>query len=79
MDCRGACMVPLYKGKVTCMIVVTQFVECIVGKLYSGVLNRVRAGTECAIEEELIGLRHGRGCLNQVFTAREVCEKSISN
>ena len=56
MDWRGACKVPLYKGK-------SNKYECsnsrgisllsVVGRLYGRVLiKRVRARTECAIGEE---------------------------
>ena len=41
--------------------------------------TRVRAGTECAIREEQCGFRQGRGCMDQVFAARQVCEKYIAN
>ena len=37
-----------------------------------------RAGTECAIEEKC-GLRQGRGCTDQVFAVRQVCEKYLAN
>ena len=44
------------------------------------ILNyRVRAGSECAIGEEQCGLRHGRGCMDQVFAVRQVCEKYLAN
>ena len=65
MDWRGACIVPMYKGK-------SDKRECsnsrgisllsVVGKLFGRVLiKRVRAGTECAIGEEQCGFRQGRG------------------
>ena len=70
MDWRGACVVPLYKGK-------GDKRECsnsrgiglfsVVGKLIGRVLiKRVMAGTECAIGEEQFGFRQGRGCIDQV-------------
>ena len=50
----------------------------IVGKLYGRVLiNRISSETECAIGEEQCGFRRGRGCVNQVFAERQVCEKAI--
>ena len=53
---------------------------CFVGKLCGRVLiKRVRAGTECPIGEEQCGFRHGRGCLDQVFTVRRVSEKYLAN
>ena len=52
----------------------------VVGKLFSRVLiKRVRAGTECAIGEEQCGFRQGRGCMDQVFVVRQVCEKYLTN
>ena len=80
---QGACIVPLYKGK-------GDKCECnnsrgisllsVVGKLFGKVLiERVRAGTECAIGEEQCGFRHGRGCMDQVFAVRQLCEKYLAN
>ena len=37
------------------------------------------AGTKCAIGEEQCGFRQGRGCMDQVFAARQVCEKYLAN
>ena len=52
----------------------------VVGKLFGRVLiERVRAGTECAIREEQCGFRQGRGCMDQVFAVRQVCEKYLTN
>ena len=52
----------------------------VVGKLYGTVLiKRVRDGTECAIGEEQCGFRQGRGCMDQVFAIRQVCEKYLAN
>ena len=51
-----------------------------VGKLFGRVLmKRVRAGTECVIGEEQCGFRQGRGCMDQVFTVKQVCEKYLAN
>ena len=50
-----------------------------VGKLYGRVLiKRVRAETECTIGEEQCGLRQGRGCMDQVFAVRHVCQKYLA-
>ena len=47
----------------------------VVGKLFCRVLiKRVRAETECAI-----GVEQGRGCMDQVFAVRQVCEKYLAN
>ena len=52
----------------------------VVGKLVGRVLiKRVRTGTECAIREEQCGFRQGRGCMDQVFAVRQVCEKYLAN
>ena len=52
----------------------------VVGKLFGGVLiKRVRARTECAIGEERCGFRQGRGCMDQVFAVKQVCEKYLAN
>ena len=42
-------------------------------------INRVRAGTECALREEQCGFRQGRGCKDQVFAVMQVCEKYLAN
>ena len=79
IDWRGACIVPLYKGKrdkCECSYWSGISLLSVVGKLFGRVLiKRVRAGTECALEEEQCGFRQGRGCMNQVFAVRHVCEK----
>ena len=52
----------------------------VVGKLFGRVLiKRFRAGTDCAIGEEQCGFRQGRGCMDQVFAVRQVCEKYLAN
>ena len=52
----------------------------VVGELYGKVLIKsVRAGTECTIGEEHCGVRQGRGCMDQVFAVRQVCEKYLGN
>ena len=42
-------------------------------------IKRVRAETEYAIGEEQCGFRQGRGCMDQVFAVRQVCEKYLAN
>ena len=39
----------------------------------------ITAGTECAIGEELCAFRQGRGCMDQVFAVRQVCENYLAN
>ena len=52
----------------------------VVGKLYGRVLiKRDRAVTECTLREEQCGFRQGSGCMDQVFTARQVCGKYLAN
>ena len=78
MDWRGACIVPLYKekgDKCECSNSRGFNLLSVVGKLFGRVLiKRVRAGTECVIGEEQCGFRQGRGCMDQLFTVRQVCE-----
>ena len=80
-DWCEACIVPLYKGK-------GDKYECgnyrgisllsVIGKLYGRILiERISDVTECAIGEEQCGFRKGRGCVDQVFAVRQVCEKAI--
>ena len=83
MDWRGARIVPLYKGngdKCECSNSRGISLFSVVGTLFGRVLiKRVRAGTECAIGAEQCGFRQGRGCTDQVFAARQVCEKYLGN
>ena len=52
----------------------------VVCKLFGRVLiKRVRAGTECTIGQEQCVFRLGRGCMDQVFAIRQVCEKYLAN
>ena len=81
MDWRGACIVPLYKekgDKCECSNCRGISLLSVVGTLFGRVLiKRIRAGTECAIWEEQCGFRQGRGCMDQVFAVRQVCEKYL--
>ena len=83
MDWCGACIVPLYKGrgdKCECSNSRGISLLSVVGQLFGRVLiKRVRAGTECAIGEEQCGLSQGRGCTDQVYAVRQVCEKCLAN
>ena len=79
MDWRGACIhciVPMHKGKgdkCKCSISRGISLLSVVGKLYVRVLiERVRAGTECAIGEKQCRFRQARGCMDQVFAVRQV-------
>ena len=75
LDWRGACIVPLYKGKGDKCECSNTSLLSVVGKLFGRVLiKRVRVGTECAIGEEQCGFKQGRGCMDQVFAVKQVCE-----
>ncbi len=51
----------------------------VVGKVYGKVLiMRVREGTEGMIRDEQAGFRRGRGCVDQIFAVRQVCEKYLA-
>ena len=77
MDWRGACIVPMYKGKGDkCECSNSRGISLLsaVGKLFGRVLiKRVWAGTEFAIGEEQCGFRQGRGCMDQVSNKWERC------
>ena len=76
-----ACMVPLHKGKGD----VHEFSNfrgtsllSVVGKVYGRVLiNRIRDETENVIVEVQSGFRRGRGCTDQIFIIRQICEKYL--
>ena len=82
VDWVCACIVPLFKGK-------GDVCECcnyrgisllsVVGKVYGRVLiNRIRDKTEMVISEVQGGFRRGRGCTDQVFVVRQICEKYLA-
>ncbi len=66
----SACVVPLYKGK-------GDMSECSNFRDISlvSVVERIRCGTESMVGEEQSGFRKGRGCMDQVFVVRQVCDK----
>ena len=77
-----AYIVPLFKGK-------GDVYECgnsrgisllsVVGKVYGRVLiNKIRNKTESVIAEVQGGFRRGRGCTDQTFIFRQICEKYIA-
>ena len=39
----------------------------------------IMAGTECEIGEKHCGFMQGRGCMDQVFALRQVCETYLAN
>ena len=81
-DWRVAAMVPIYKGKgdkYVCGNFRGISLLSMVGKIYGRVLiNRIRDGTEEVLMEEQCGFRRGRGCVDQVFVVRQVCEKYLA-
>ena len=76
-----ACMVPLYKGKgdmYECSNFRGMSLLSVVGKVYGGVLiNRIRDKTENVIAEVQGGFRRVRGCTDQIFIVRQICEKYL--
>ena len=81
-DFRDLCMVPCYKGKgdkCECNSYRGICLMSVVGKVYGRILiNRVRKGTEVALGEEQGGFRKGRGCVDQIFVVRQLCEKFLA-
>ena len=50
----------------------------VVGKVYGRILiNRIRGKTENVIAEVESGFRRGRGCTDQIFIVRQICEKYL--
>ena len=50
----------------------------VVGKVYGRVLiNRIRDKTENVIAELQSGFRRGKGCTDQIFIVRQICEKYL--
>ena len=81
VDWAIACIVPLYKGK-------GDVHECsnfrgisllsVIGKVYGRILMyRIMDKTENVIAEVQSGFRRGRGCTNQIFIVRQICEKYL--
>ena len=49
----------------------------VVGKIYAGIgVDRVRTLIGGLIEDEEVGLRAKRGCVDQIFTLKHVSEKA---
>ena len=50
----------------------------VVGKVYGRILiNRIRDKTENVIPEVQSDFRRGRGCTDQTFIARQICENHL--
>ena len=77
-----ACIVPLFKGKgdrFVCSNYRGISLLSAVGKVYGRILiNRIRDKTFKTIMEVQGGFLKGRGCTDQVFVVRQVCEKYLS-
>ena len=82
LERKSAMRVPLYKGKgdkQECGSYRGISMLSVVGKTYGKILiKKVRLLTENLIGEEQCGFRKGRGCVDQVFVIRQVCEKFLS-
>ncbi|MEL7302024.1 MAG: reverse transcriptase family protein, partial [Pseudomonadota bacterium] len=80
-DWQKAIIVPLYKGKGDrgeCKNYRGISLLSIPGKVYGRILiERVRGMTEGMIGEEQCGFRMGRGCVDQVFSLKQLSEKYI--
>ena len=78
-DWSRAVIVPLYKGKGdkgNCRNYRGISLLSVVGKVYAGILvDRVRRVTEDLIGEEHGTFRSGRGCVDQIFTLKQMSEK----
>ena len=49
----------------------------LVGKIYAGILvDRVHEVTESLIDDEEGGFRVGWGCVDQIFTLKQISEKA---
>ncbi len=81
LEWRSACVVLLCKGKgdkFECSSFRGNSYLSVVGKVYGRVLvERIRCGTESMVNEEQSVFRKGRGCLDQAFLVRQVCEKYL--
>ena len=79
---KSACIVPIYKGKgdrCECSNYRGISLLSVVGKVYGRVMiERIMVGTDAAVGEEQCGFRKGRGCVDQIFSVRQVCEKYLS-
>ena len=73
-DRSSAVIVPLYKGK-------GQRTECknyrSIIKIYAGILvDRIHRVTVGLIDNEQGGFKWGKGCVDQIFTLKQIDEKA---
>ena len=77
---RLCIIVPLYKGKeerTECSNYIDISLLSVFGKIYAGILlHRVRRVTGGLTENEQGGFRAGRGCVDQIFTLKQIIEKA---
>ena len=82
VEWKRAIVLPIYKGKGDrneCKNYRGISLLSIPGKVYGRVLiEKVRSITEGLIGEEQCGFRRGRGCVDQIFTMRQLSEKFVS-
>ena len=79
-DWRSAVIVPLYKGKGER----TEFKNyrgisllSVAGKIYAGVIvDRIRRVTGGLIDDEQGDFRAGKGCVDKIFTLKQIGEKA---
>ena len=76
---RSAVIAPLYKGKGErdkCKNYRDIRLLSVVGKIYAWILvDRVRRVTGGLIDDVHVGFREGRGCVDQIFTLKQIGEK----
>ena len=79
-DWSSAVIVPLYKGRgerTECSIYKGITLLSVVGKIYAGILvDRVRKVTEGLIDDMQRGFRAWKGCVDQIFTLKQIGEKA---
>ena len=79
-DQRSALIVPLYKCKgegTHCSNYRGISLLSEVGKIYAGILvDQVHKVTEGLIDDEQEGFREGRGCVDQIFTLKQIGENA---
>ena len=77
---RSAVVAPLFKGKgerTECKNYRSIYFLSVVGKIYAGILvDRVRRVTGGLIDDEQLGLRAGRGYVDQIFTLKQIGAKA---
>ena len=78
-DWRSTVIAPLYKGKgkrTECSICKSISLLSVVGKIYAAILvEKVCKVTEVLIDNDQGGFRAGSGCVDQIFTLKQIREK----